>query len=521
MPTNTQHPSTEHKIVPQLHPLLLVGILTLIGLGLRLYTIGSKPLWLDEAFSIWLAQQPVREMWAWLVQIDQHPPLYYTLLHYWIAWVGDGQGWVRFFSALCSGLAIPLLYGAGRNLGTPRTALIAALLLTFSPFHVRYAQEARMYALLILGAATAIYLLTLILWAQRLRAARWPWLGLALAQTAIMLTHNSAAIFFPLALNSIIGGVRLWHWWAGTLSALPALGKSGFLRRWLAMQLLAVLGWLPWSGPFFIQSSMVDQEFWIAPPTVASVYETLHTFTFAFLPGWSPMIMSLNVGCWLLAGLGAWSLRRTPERACLLVALWLLPLCGELLISLRRPIFSDRTLIWTTLPYYLLLAIGIDMVGYIAGRYRRSLSTGLLILILGLNSSGLYQYYTHFAKEEWDKAATYVAQRIAPGDLILLHASWIQLPFQTYFRHTGNTADLRGVPVDLFDRGILEPKMTEDDLPRLQRLIAGRSAVWLIYSHDWYTDPQAIIPGALQQTMTLVEERTFLGLRVLHFQRPP
>jgi len=77
------------------------------------------------------------------------------------------------------------------------------------------------------------------------------------------------------------------------------------------------------------------------------------------------------------------------------------------------------------------------------------------------------------------------------------------------------------VPVDLFDRGVLEPKMSEADLPYLHNLLAGRESVWLIYSHDWYTDPQGILPRELQQQMVLVEQRAFVGLQVMHFRRTP
>ncbi len=500
---------------------ILVSFITLVGLGLRLYAIGAKTVWLDEAFSIWLAQQPLLELWSWLVKIDQHPPLYYTLLHYWIGLFGDTQGPVRALSALGSGLAIPFLYGACRYLFTPRIALIAALLLAFSPFQLRYAQEARMYALLTLSAAIALYMLTRILFDARSRQAKWPWLGLALAQAAVMLTHNTATIFFPLALNSVIGSTLLWQRRQGTILSLPMLKTPGFARRWLGTQLLALVGWLPWSMPFFLQSRMVDREFWIAPPTLGVIYETLHNFNLAFQPAWSPLAFAGNLFFWLLAGLGVWSLRQTPVRALLLVTLCLLPLVGELLVSLRRPIFTDRTLIWTTLPYVMLVAAGIVTTGRMINRYQKPLTAGIIMLILGLNSIGIYNCYVHFEKEEWDKAATYVAQGSLPGDLILFNATWVQLPFAYYFRHTGQTAELRGLPVDLFDRGVLEPKMTADDLPRLQTLIAERTHVWLIYSHDWYTDPQGMIPRELLKTMTLTEQRTFIGLQVMHFQHTP
>jgi len=95
----------------------------------------------------------------------------------------------------------------------------------------------------------------------------------------------------------------------------------------------------------------------------------------------------------------------------------------------------------------------------------------------------------------------------------------VQLPFHYYFRHYDQDAALRGLPVDLFDRGVLEPKMTEADLPYLRNLLAEQESVWLVYSHDWYTDPEGIIPRELAQQMRLVERREFVGLQVMRFER--
>lgn len=527
---------------------LLIGAITGIGFGLRFYAIGVQTVWLDEAFSIWLAQQPLVDMWAWLIKIDQHPPLYYSLLHVWLLLFGDGQGAARALSALCSGLAIPLFYAASRYLLDQRAALLAALLLALSSFHIRYAQEVRMYALLTLTVAATLYLLMVVLFDERARQRQWPWVGLALAQAATMLTHNTATVFFPLALNVAIGGAWLWKLWQGGVSSLPVLNAVDFERRWLRTQLLAVALWLPWSIPFVIQSVLVDREFWIGPPTVGMVYEALHNFNLAFLwPSWSPFFVVVNALWWVLAALGVCTLRQTPARAWLLGTLFLLPIVGELVVSLRRPIFSDRTLIWVTLPYLLLVASGMVWVVEAAveraarwwaarrmnsasdsqnlltqvGGWRVGVSGVGLVLLVVLHGLALYTYFTYFEKEDWAEAAAYVAEQIEPEEMILFNATWVQLPFDYYFRHYEQSAPLRGLPVDLFDRGVLEPKMTEADLPYLRNLLADQESVWLVYSHDWYTDPEGIIPRELDQQMTLVERRKFVGLQVMRFERKP
>lgn len=495
---------------------LALGV-AVLGTGLRFLALGHKTLWLDEAFSLWMARQSLPDLVGWLIRIDQHPPLYYALLHGWMNLWGDSEAGVRSLSALCSGGSILFFYGAGRRLADARVGLMAATLLALAPFHVRYAQEARMYALLTLTAGAALYLLARFLQ----EPGRWRWgVGLAVAQAATMLTHNTAAAFFPLALN--LGVLALWAVERRQPSAthLPGLDHPGFLRRWLGCQALALLLWSPWSWAFVEQARLVDQEFWILPPTLGTVWAAFRDFNVAHLgaPAGLPLAaLGATVGGLLaLYGLS----RQRGGLGLLLASLFLVPALGELAVSLRRPIFSDRTLIWTTLAYYLLVALGLGKLAR-AGRIR--LAGAALAFLLALDLLGLGSYYLYFQKEEWDAAAAYVARESRPGDLLLFHASWVQLPFDYYLRryHADPQAPLperRGLPVDLFDRGVLEPKMSQADLPRLDRLVAGRERVWLIYSHEWYTDPERLTLRRLHEHFCLADKQTFVGLAVYRFE---
>ncbi|MCB0043516.1 MAG: hypothetical protein KDE23_27705, partial [Caldilinea sp.] len=211
-----------------------------------------------------------------------------------------------------------------------------------------------------------------------------------------------------------------------------------FGRNWAMIQGVAFLLWLPWAVPFVLQTRLVDGEFWIQAPTLRTVAGTLKTFSFAHLPDWLPAVPFLVLYA-LLALAGLFYFRRRMAWALLLLSLFAVPFVGELLVSLRRPIFYDRTLIWTTLPFYLLMAIGIRgvMVGPFGpgkedrfparadldahpGRRRvRQVIAGLAVaLILGLSGVSLFNYYTAFQKEEWAKAAAYVAARAEPGDML-------------------------------------------------------------------------------------------------------
>ena len=125
-------------------PWLVAGV-TLLGGGLRILLLGSKGMWLDETFSVWLASHNVGELLRWTATVDQHPPLYYLLLHVWIALRGDSPYAVRLLSVLLGTATIPVIYGIGKRLSDPLMGFAAAVLLAVSPFHIRFAQETRMY----------------------------------------------------------------------------------------------------------------------------------------------------------------------------------------------------------------------------------------------------------------------------------------------------------------------------------------------------------------------------------------
>src|SRR5690349_22955471 len=135
--------------------LLPLAAVVAAGVGLRLYDLGAKSLWLDEAFSVWMGAQPLAEAWRYVVQLDQHPPLYYTLLHLWMAF-GDSEAVVRGLSALWGALTLPVIYLAGARVGGRALGLLAALLLALAPLHISFAQDARMYTMLTFNASMAL-----------------------------------------------------------------------------------------------------------------------------------------------------------------------------------------------------------------------------------------------------------------------------------------------------------------------------------------------------------------------------
>src|SRR5215218_4330818 len=127
---------------------LAVGGLVLLSIVLRTrdFDVGF---WIDEGLSVGIADRPLADIPAAL-RLDGSPPLYYALLHVWMAVFGTTETATHALSLLFAVLTVPAAWWAARGLFGPTAGLAAALLTATNPFLTHYAQETRMYALVAL-----------------------------------------------------------------------------------------------------------------------------------------------------------------------------------------------------------------------------------------------------------------------------------------------------------------------------------------------------------------------------------
>lgn len=481
----------------------------MLALGLRWAWLGDKSLWIDEAFTEWVVQQPLTAGWRSTVQLDQHPPLYYTLLHWWLGHERRlDEVALRALSAVAGAATVPFVHLIGRAAGGSRVGLVAAAVLAVSPWHVGYSQQARMYALMTLAAAIAISCLATVLARPAGRVSWLLWAGYAVFTAATMLSHNTG-VFLPVAVLVALAWTAAARRWRRRDPTLPHRGHE--LRSVALATLAGVALWVPWLPVFLDQAARVDAEFWIRPPTLDAVAVHVANLLSGRLPAeLAAPLAVLAIAC---AAFGAVVIRRrSPLLAVLLVALVVGPVLGELVVSLRRPIFYSQTMLWTIGPFAVLL-------GAAVAELRRRVAIGVAVAVLvGLNGSGLAGYYRDSGPEDWRGAAAVVAAGASPGDLVLFDAGWTQLAFDHYYdRSGGPRIEVHGLPAELFERGVLEPKMTTADLPRLDALVAGRDRVWVVYSHEWYTDPDARVEGRLATTLVPATAHGFRSVRVVTY----
>lgn len=515
--------------IPRRGAILALAVLTLVGLALRLYNLTDKSLGFNSAFSLWLIRQPFDDFWRCLIQLEQQPPLYFVLLRGWAQLSGEEAG-LRVFSVLWGTATIPIMYGIGQLIGARVLGLIAAAFFAVSPLNIDVAQQVRMQTMAtFLTALSVLCLLQILIRGGRSqpetgpsapwwRAVRDPWWwGFVVATAGAALTQRTGillpvtiglflvlAAFVPAMAERELRGTPQWR----QRLRVTALGLGAALALWLT--------WLP---NFIAQSTQVDDRLYWADRNPVAPYLTAE----ALLRYWQDIAGAYGPeGMWalgpvivllLLAGVGCWALRGRPAVAILMVLLTLTPLLTFHLVQLRQTNSVANQLVWTTPAIVVLLAAGV-----LALRLR-PVVVAVLAAVLVLFGSSVVTYYGQPDPDDWRGVAGEVSANAQPGDIILFVASRTQLPFDNYFR--GSVAAEHGVPVTLFDRGIVDTVVEADDLPRIDRLIAGRSRVWLIYSQVAESDPGRIVPARLRELLELADQRRFGSIQLWLFTAPP
>src|SRR4051794_777088 len=143
-------------------PLALLALLMAASLLLRVWRL-DVGYWIDEGISVGIASHGAAQIPGVLGQ-DGSPPLYYLLLHEWIELVGTGEAATRSLSLLFAIATVPVAWWAGAAIFDRRVAVYAAAGAAGCPFLTYYAQETRMYSLVVVLSllASAAFVLAFV-----------------------------------------------------------------------------------------------------------------------------------------------------------------------------------------------------------------------------------------------------------------------------------------------------------------------------------------------------------------------
>ena len=388
----------------------------------RFRCLSCKVFWFDECFSVEVARIDWGNFLHLLWWREANMSLYYLILRAWLH-LGHSPLFIRSLSVLLSAAAVPAIYWVAKLLYDRRVALIATALLAFNAYSVRYAQEARSYALFMLLATLSSGFL--ISWLQQTRTdlrsqsatsrldslEKW---GYIIASVLAVYAH-----FYALLL---LGA----HWIALAWVAPQHKPASALMRRTWKIIGVAVLPLL-----VFVAKTGAGPIRWIQRPglhDLATFFEHLAgginpALPVIFFVTCSAAILSLGRSLWSRAQ--TWDVWRTQ-----FLILWLLfPIVLTVVLSFARPVFLARYMSFCLPALLILAAAGLR-------RLNSWLLSPALVAVVLLSLQGTAFVYSHDFDTERDASGTatnLILDHAEPGDAIVFHIAETRVPYE-FFR---------------------------------------------------------------------------------------
>jgi len=300
--------------------------------------------WLDEGLSVGISSHPLADI-PGLLRQDGSPPLYYGILHVWVRVFGSSEASTHTLSLFFALGSVVAAWWAGRSLFGRRAGWFLMALAAVNPFLATYANETRMYALIVLlsTVATATFVHSFVFRRRRYL----PVFVIALALLAY--THNWGLFLV------VSTGVAL----------IPCLLMATDRRRLVVDAFLAFgtfgLMYLPWVPTLLFQRAHTGAP-WAIRPTFQ-----LARWQLADLVGGQVVLLPLGLGA---GGALAAMLRRPRARTTLAVVVTgLLPLVvfgGAWVVSREASVWTFRYLAVALPPVLVVAAVGLAGGGRLA-----------------------------------------------------------------------------------------------------------------------------------------------------------
>lgn len=459
------HESSDRWTLSRETNLAALGSIAGVALAVRMYNITGWSLFNDELYSIGRARISVADLL--FVIHDTHPPLHYLILHYWMEFFGKSQLSVRMLSVVFSVATVVAVYFLGMELYNDRAGLAAALVTALSVYHVHFAQNTRMYALMAF--------LTTVSWYGFTVMKSKPHRGSLIygPATALLLYTHLWAVFVVIAQNIYLflsENQEVIDW-----------------QRWLRAQFLIGLCTTPIFA-FYLsalfspggRSALID---WLQPPTLYNIVELMRQF--AGIARQYPLIegtgVSVPAAIFIVLVYAilvfAAVVRHDPQdgfeitdldSAGQMALLSIVPVLAPYVLShLLVPMFFYRYAAPASIGLFILVGKGIDNID----------KTGLAVGVVGLIvlSSGvmLVDHYNNGTVENIDGAVNCLESETNAGDLVVVQSFWgddVNKTPLNYYDVFSETQTYAVPPPD---------QITAQNISQLGRLVEGHDRVWV------------------------------------------
>lgn len=507
-------PVRGHRFVLRYRHRWDVLALTLLGAALRLWQIGAKGLWYDEAATALMARASAGEIiqFHWRAAFE-HPPLWVLLMAGWSRLFGQSEAALRLPSALAGIVLIPLLWRLCAALWPDDRLLrrLAVGLVAISPVLTLYSQEARMYSLATLLAVAAV-----TLWVRLLNGFRWP-----------------AAVAFLVVVWAMLG----LHYYSALLLACLGIFWLVLLiaRRRPPVKLLLLLAAA--GAPAVLWLSLAPGAQTTLAITLSLTARTEVTWRAFADQLWRELTFGAVVwrpargaAGYLLAPVFLGGLvaavtrgRGRPGDAGPAAAMpggWLIAIIALAPALLSLPFgtrIGTRYLLFSA--PFIFIAIALALTA--AWRWRPLLGAAAALPVAAVMAWGQIYYFSDYVKSGYRDMARYLAGSASSADAVLLEAPRQHLLAKYYVPPDGSNRlpiyPMPPVPLPDFWPVTAPPLVPQDVDDALQALVAGRARVWLILAGQNEVDRGNFVRNYLTAIAFNEECREWLDVQLCAF----
>ncbi len=440
--------------------LTLLGFIIIFGTFMRLFKLAQSPVWLDEAHAIWIAGKNFPDMIQYINIYEVHPHFYYTFLHFWMKLTGSGIFLLRLPSALMGVTAIYIVFLLARELSGTKVALTAALLVSFSNFEILYAQEVRMYSVLLLSTVLICYNFVMAL-----KTGKWYYHAFFIL-SSLMGIYNDYRTILLVAICNLF----FLFFFKSFKAHLKKILVVDFLIGLLSVPLIPVF--LHQSSPAGGGTTM---RLFLPEVSFALVMKTIFSLFGGFILPVSNLtiiIFSLILLAIIIAGT-FYHYRETGKFALFLPMIFVLSFVIVILYSIfRARIYSINNMMFLSPVFMILLSQSLFEVK----KKFAPLFFIIIIAFFGINATcnNLWFNNPRYNKQDFRSVVNYIKPQIKPEDKIALIPEYQNFAFHYYFK--GNNTILYLTPRTLMD-------------PEVQQVLREPGRVWWIFATDGYVDP--------------------------------
>ncbi len=500
-------------------PIAILVLCCAIAATVRLYHLGFKSYWLDEAVSIDLARAP---WWLFSKAVrtsEANMVLYYSLLRAWVRIGGVDESWVRLLSCVFGVATVPALYAIGLRLFDRVTALLACGILALNTGHVWASQEGRSYALLVMLTTTSWWLLLRA--ADQRRGIRAVGLWALYVTVAALATY---AHFYAVLVLAAQGVTLLFLPLPAGHAAANQPAPRARVSPGIVVACGAAIAAMLWPLALFLTRPHHNID-WISNGARGfdATFSIIDRMIVRPASGWGFDELCILAFAGPLAVIGSW---RRPDVVgtrwrWMLLLLWLcVPIVMSVAVSVVvRPVIDGRYLTICLPPLALLAA------GALVHLWPRRLARVLLVLLLAIDIISLDWYYRRAQNEDWRDVTTYVLRHARPGDYVLFFASYVRTPFNLYrgMDDTAAAPRITAVSTAPSDRTSPPPTELSKWRPLVQTTAVARAQatrVWVLLSHNATPDCEQAVDDYLRQRFTSGDSTVFNLVRVRLYETP-